>query len=258
MEGLNIAPHLTTDRQSKQTNYQSDLYERDSEVKQEQRDLILKFILNNHADIHPKYLGLPGKYWLFERQLLEAEPKSHIFAIEKDFEIFEKSRSYIEGHQYLRGRAYPWGHDTRTDFSNGIEYAKTTTFYYVCGDVHSLISDKFFKEAKGRNFYGCRSGKGIKSKSAIWLDFTESFNVKTYSTIHHIKNILHPIYHSVVCLTLQYGRDQIFNGSGIQPRIDIVQQALPQFRCLKAWTYKGFNDTSMINICGICLPDNLS
>ena len=247
---LNIVPNLTTDRRCKQTAYQANDYER-SEVKAEQREKILTFILENHDDRKIKYFGMPGKYWLLERELFHNDPKSHICGIEKDFEIFSKSVGYLEGKRFLRRRILPWAHDKRTDNNNGIETARTDNFYYINGDLNAVTSDRALKHSRGRAFYDKRF---LLHRSAIWLDFTSSFNIDTYTSIYNLHNIIHPNLPSVICLTLLYGRDQIFKGEGEQARVEIVEKALPGFNCKDVWIYKGFNDSSMINICGVLKP----
>lgn len=251
---LSIASKLNDSRSQKQTNYQSNEYERDSAEKQIQRDKILRFSLDNHDDLNPRYIGLPGKYWIFERSLIQEKPKTNIFGVEKDFNIFLNSCGYLPGKAWVRRQVFPYGIDKRlagiegrTQGSIAIEMAQTSTGMYVCGDLQSITDKKIITQGGGRSFYG----KVFKNRTLVWYDFTSSFNINTYISIHNIKHIINPHQKAVICLTLQYGRDQLFNGAGEEARVEIVKRALPEFECLDVWKYKGFNKTTMINICGI-------
>lgn len=250
--GYHIASGLN-DKKYKQTDYQADEYERFSEAKAEQREKILKFILDNH-EINPRYFGLPGKYWIFENALHKEVKNCHIMGIEKDLSIFEKSASYMPGMYWARRQIFPWAIDHRIESTRmykasrqALNIAETVNTYHIHGDLVSLTDKKIIEKARFRGPYK----KHLRNRTAIWYDFTSPFNVETYTAIYNINNIIHKGRDTTVCLTLMYGRDQIFNGNGEEARVEIVEKVLPDFDCKEVWTYKGFKETPMINICGI-------
>jgi len=238
---------------TKQTDYRaSNDYEFKSETKQEQRERILKIILDNQAQgVRHKYLGLPGKGWIFERMLdLSSEKSTIITGVEKDLKIFHKAQAYMIGHSPC---------DKSKDvYGNKIEILRSSRAVYICGDVVSLTDELILQQigdhTKNNENKSGTLIRGLTNNTAIWYDFTSSFNKDTYLAIYNLKNVAVP--GAVICLTLMYGRDMYFNGSGEDSRVEIVKRALPGFKLLDSWVYKGFKETQMINICGILKNDD--
>lgn len=218
----------------------SDDYERISKTKDHQRDKILRFLLENSVGKVDKYTGLPGKYWAMERKLLTLLPNAHFSGFEKNPQIFYKALSTMPGrHKTISKSKYI------TD-SIKLNIHVNNSGIYVLGDINSLSEKQMhsllIKESGTFAF-------GFSARTMVWYDFTASFNEKTFRAIHDVKKITRK--GSAICFTLQYGRDLYFNGQGEESRIEIIKKAFPEFECLDYWKYKGFNDTWMINICGI-------
>jgi len=215
-------------------------YERLSNTKSKQREKILDFLLSNNPCDHIKYVGLPGKYWAIERELLNIDADAKFSGFEKNPVIFYKALQIMPG-----------GHKTISK-SKIIDDRIKLEIYVNKNGVYTLGDINHFTEKKTHALLISESGSfrfGFTLNNMLWYDFTSSFNENTFRAIHDIKKITR--HKTAICLTLQYGRDLYFNGKGEEARVDIVKKALKGFECKDVWTYNGFKDTKMINICGI-------
>jgi len=228
------------------TCYQaSDDYERISPEKQKQRLKVLGFILDN-VDSDIKYTGLPGKYWRLETELAKRCTRARFSGFEKNQTIYHNSKFIMPGRHNVISKS------KNIDPSKQIDIHVNNRSVYVLGGIRDLTdtkTHKLFSEISGTFKYG------FTKINAIWYDFTSSFNEETYVSMYNIKNLLDSEVKSVICLTFLYGRDLYFNGSGEEARIDIVKRALPNFIPLDYWKYKGFNNSTMMTICGIVNPE---
>lgn len=222
-------------------------YELRSSVKAEQREKILSIILNSLQENTPvRYLGMPGKHWLFENMLVnaidrESDTPWKIGGIEKSVKIYHQSRAMMPGFCH-------WCVD-KSNFANecGIEQIRKGRVFYACGDLTSLTDDKIIKDVSEK------SGtfeKNFTKNTIVWYDFTASLSMQTYLSIYQIKNVIDRDNDAIVCITLMYGRDLYMDGKGENGRISIIKKALPEFELIESWIYKGFKNAPMINICG--------
>jgi len=228
------------------TNYQNDEYERTSEVKEEQRTKILNFILSNHADSTPFLLSLAGKYWSLENRLVTINKDTHITSIEKSPLIFHKAKSMMPTAFHPNKIV----DKTRfiTDTKIKLDMFSNRNSNYFLGELSALTERVFHNQLCGD------SGTfrhGMTNRTCVWYDFTSSLNNVIYNAIRNIKNIRNKGRDTVVCITLLYGRDLIFKGSSIESRLDIIQEALPELKIHEYWKYKGFNNSTMLNVCGV-------
>lgn len=242
------SPHSIIGRAFKNTDssYQNNEYERHSKTKAEQRDKILKFILSNHAQSTPFLISLPGKYWFLENRLVQIDNNSQVTGVEKSPAIYSKHKPYMP---------CKWSHNKIIDKSRYITDSKVkldihvnSNSIYVLGDLATFTEESF------HNYLCFDSGSfrhGFINRTCVWYDFTASLNNNTYKAIESIRNIRNKKRKTVVCLTLMLGRDQIYKGSGLEKRIDIIKEALPELEIIEYWKYKGLNDTPMYNVCGI-------
>ena len=227
---------------NQKSSYQSSDYEHSSQLKKDQRSRILKFILDNHqGEVHPRYIGLPGKYWFFESHLIHECPEAHITGVEKNYSIFHSGKVMMPGTDFL-------DRSILVDARLKHELFRTSNSIFAHGNLLGFTDEQVIKDS------GKMSGtykKAFTNNTCIWYDLTCSFNKDSYLLLYNIKNIINKHFKTVVCLTLMYGRDMYFNGKGENSRVEIVQRALPDFEPLDVWTYKGFNNSKMINICGV-------
>lgn len=241
---MGIATKIS-DRGYKQTDYQADEYERSSDVKNKQRENVLNFILDNHSNfVNPKYIGLPGKFWLFERMLERENQCANFTGFESNYQIYGKSVGYIPGSHLISRRLILTSPSLK---SFRINISRTSKAYYINGDLKSMTEDLAFKEAESRGPYF----KALINRSCAWLDFTSPLTVGTYTTIYNLHNVLNPRFDTPVCITLQYGRDQFLDGKNEAGRINVIEKALPRFECKDVSVYKGYKNTPMITIFGI-------
>jgi len=223
------------------TNYQFEDYERLSTEKQTQRDRILNFILDN-SNSRIKYVGLPGKYWRMESDLIRLGQNIHVSGFESNPMIYHKSKCMMPGKHNVISKSKDITRDIKLD----IHVNKSSI--YTLGSIKDLTDYKTHRllcDISGTFQFG------YSKINAIWYDFTSSFNENTYISIHNIKNIIKKESNSVICLTFLFGRDMYFNGKGEDSRIDIIKSALPEFEPIEYWKYKGFNGSTMFNVCGV-------
>lgn len=243
MENLSLKRIVGSSDRSNAYSSSND-YELNSEQKSEQRERILRFILNNHdSSTNIKYLGLPGKYWFLENRLINKYPKAKVTGIEKNARIFTQSKIMMPGSSQV-SKNITVGDTVK------LEMYRTSAATSIYGKLSSLTDSEIIEKSIESGTYK----KGLLNRTVIWYDFTTSFNTDSFITLYNIKNIVHPHIPSVICVTMMYGRDLYFNGKGEAARAEIMQRALPGFVPDEIWTYKGFKGTPMINICGIYHP----
>jgi len=224
------------------TGYQLDDYERMSSTKQEQRDIIQSFILDN-LDCSINYTGLAGKYWNFERDLIKnAGETVRLSSFEKNPQIYHNTKFMMCGNHRVISKSKNITPNIKLDIHVNDKSV------YVLGGINDLTEKNMHRllcDISGTFKFG------FTRRNAIWYDFTSSFNEETFKSIHNIRNIVKKNAKSIVCLTFLYGRDQYFNGSSEESRIEIIKAALPEFEPVKYWKYKGFNEATMLNVCGV-------
>lgn len=229
-------------------NFHSAEYERMSEEKSHQRELVRRFILEYFSDQHwLRLLSFPGRYWYFETGLALKYPKIQVVGLERSASIINLGLpNMINANKNLTRRRQEYGdcyfNYIRTDgdykyLGNkwlDISSADYTTIFH--SDYKATLEQK-------KDFYN-----RFYRRNAVWLDFTCMISPVLETTVRNLDLCMSKDGRKKpVVITFLYGRD--IKG-GEAARVAYISKLAPGLKVIDCWVYRGAKGTPMITIAG--------
>lgn len=216
------------------------------EIKVEEREKVLNFILAHNRAMKIRLLSMPGERWMLETELNLIRPNTRFVALESDKRTFVTCQKSMPFSLKSRGVQ-------RSDMSVGtatIPYA--ATFNKSC--VLNMSASAFCSIIPNR--YGASLGElrafnhEFCKNNAVWLDFTSGFSEEVNEAIKNLIFVCNPVFDVPVCITTLYGRDSIQGGQ--RNRVEhVIALTGNKFHVKESWVYEGLNGAKMLTICGL-------
>jgi len=217
------------------------------DVKQQEREKVLDFILSVHGVQRISLLSMPGERWIFETMLNTIKPKTIFTAIESDLPTFLASRSYLVtdkkwGDKKVRHGTIEIG-SASLNYSNTIK--KSKLLHIKASDFCTLLIDGYGaskNNLKDWKFSFCNN-------TAAWFDFTCQLCQESEKAIKYSGLTLSAKRNVPIVYTVMNARDSY---SGVDSRVSrICELAGRDFELRDHWTYSGMNGVPMLTVCGI-------
>lgn len=247
-------------RSDSNTNFHSSEYERLSQEKQSQRELVLDYVLSHFDQNAPiRALTLPGERWIFEKMLCASHKKSQVVGLEKSVTTFFKSApnmvcandSCFERKSpfgLTRHRIIPYGESSyqyfRTSAAFSIRERSNRLLNIDLGCYASMISNDY-----GQSFNDIQKfHEKFMRRNAAWIDLTGNLSESTLDALSKI-NVAFSCdsEKKPLVITFMYGRDM---KGGIKARTDAIRSAIKGFEVEDVSQYAGKNNCPMLTILG--------
>lgn len=231
-----------------------------NEHKEEQRNRVLRFVLDHHRAPTMRYFGLPGLTWAVERDLMvECGTGSQFVGIECNWSILERSVPWMPGakpkkfvHDLVIGEVH--GYQTTNALAM---FAHLDSFLSITGvEVSGPRRDR--AETLRRHKIEKRQWrKRFCSATAIWLDLTSTVKAaSTQRTLRKAFLLCHvTTLHVPIVVTLTYGRERGVRG-GLESREEMIASCFGSnryrsYRPVCKWHYESNKGGRMATFCGI-------
>lgn len=217
-------------------------------VKQEERERVLSFIMDNHAkNSRIKLLSFPGERWIFEGMVAAARKSSTFIGIEADEKTFVSSRCSLI---HKRGLKKPIiRHGEATIGCASIPYSNTTRKSKLLNIKSSAFCSILIDRYGATTEQLLAWQKEFCWNSAAWFDFTCQLCIESERTIKHSALVVANDKKVPVVYTVMNARDSY---RGVAARVArIVELAGRDFEPVYNWTYQGMGGTPMLTVCGV-------
>ena len=217
-------------------------------VKQEERERVLSFIMDNHAkNTRIKLLSFPGERWIFEGMVAAARRSSTFVCLEADEKSFISSRSSLIHPRGLKKSTIR--HGEATIGSASIPYSNTTRKSRLLNIKSSTFCTILIDRYGATNEQLLAWQEDFCWNSAAWFDFTCQLCAESEKTIQHSSLVVANDKKVPVVYTVMNARDSYH---GVDARVSrVVELAGRDFEPLDSWTYQGMGGTPMLTVCGV-------
>lgn len=247
-------------RSDSNKNFHSSEYERLSQEKQSQRELVLDHILSHFSQDQPiRALTLPGERWVFEKMLSASHKKVQVVGLERSVTTFFKSvPNMICAVDSSFNRKTPFGltrHRIIPYGEHSYQYFRTSAYFSIRERSNRLLNMdldcyvSMISSDYGQLFSDVQKfHEKFMRRNAAWIDLTGNLSDSTLGALSKI-NIAFSCdsEKKPLVITFMYGRDM---KGGIKARTDAIRSAVKGFHVEDVSQYSGKNNCPMLTILG--------